>query len=164
MRRADVYGVDPKQLRELVVRPTLGFLKLGGQAAENLVVGTALVESGLSWLHQRGAGPALGLWQMEPATHDSLWDNYLGYRSKLSADVLQLATPASITEGATEMVGNLFYACAMARVYYRTKKAPLPAADDVDGMAAYWKLHYNTALGAGTVAHALPHFRVACRG
>ena len=39
----------------------------------------------------------------------------------------------------------------MARIHYLRVPEALPAADDVVGLAAYWKRYYNTELGAGTV-------------
>jgi hypothetical protein len=42
------------------------------------------------------------------------------------------------------------YAAAMCRIRYLRVPAPLPAPDDIQAMANYWKEHYNTPLGAGT--------------
>ena len=47
---------------------------------------------------------------------------------------------------------NLAYATAMARMLYWRKPEALPAADDIPGLAAYWKRHYNTAAGRGKPA------------
>jgi hypothetical protein len=66
-------GIDTKQLLELVVRPVLDEIGAGGVAAEQLVMGTIAQESDMgTWLHQRGAGPALATrfhptWQ--PCSH-----------------------------------------------------------------------------------------------
>jgi hypothetical protein len=35
-------------------------------------------------------------------------------------------------------------------VRYIRAPAPLPGQDDLQGLANYWKQHYNTPLGAGT--------------
>lgn len=43
------------------------------------------------------------------------------------------------------------YAAAFARAYYMTKAASLPSLDDIEGQANYWKTHYNTSKGKGTV-------------
>lgn len=153
--------MDLEQLRELVIRPTLKHLELWSPAAENLVLGTALVESKAEYLRQI-RGPALGLWQMEPATHDDIWDNYLKYQRDLALRVDELTTPAAVTHGAAELVGNLYYGAAMCRVLYRRVREPLPSERDAAGMAAYWKRFYNTELGAGTVEKALPRFIVVC--
>lgn len=143
--------IDAKQLRELVIRPVLEHLHLWSPVAENLVAGTAAQESGLRYLHQMGKGPAIGLWQMEPATHDDLWANYLRYKPELSKLVHDLELPA-FAGGASEMAGNMYYACAMCRVHYKRAKPVLPAnPNDPWALAQYWKSHYNTPLGKGKV-------------
>ena len=45
-----------------------------------------------------------------------------------------------------------FPAFVVARLICYRAPAPLPAADDLVGLARYWKAHDNPALGAGTVA------------
>ena len=52
--------LDPGQFRRLVVRPALQAIGLCSPAAERLLLGTALTESGLTWLAQKGGGPARG--------------------------------------------------------------------------------------------------------
>lgn len=150
-----------EQLRELVIRPALKHIDLWSAAAENLVLGTALVESKAEYIHQV-RGPALGLWQMEPATHDDIWANYLRYQHELTDKLDELTTPAAITHGAQELIGNLYYGAAMCRILYRRVREPLPSERDAEGMARYWKRFYNTELGAGTVEKALPRFIVVC--
>ena len=140
--------MDARHFRACVVRPALEHLHLYTRAAENLLVGTALQESGgLRWLAQLGGGPALGVYQIEPATHDDIWKNFLGYRHKLADTVSALLASAPSRHG--QLVTNLAYATAMARVHYLRVAEPLPKADDVHALARYWKAHYNTALGAG---------------
>src|SRR5260221_162978 len=57
------------------------------QAPVELLLGTALQESGLTYRVQLGGGPARGLFQMEPNTHDDIWDNFLKYRVPLATAV-----------------------------------------------------------------------------
>lgn len=145
--------LHPRQFRELVIRPVLDSMSMGGDAAEQLLLGTALVESNLEWLKQMGGGPALGIYQMEPATHDDIWRNYIGHNVKLRNAALQWAPEGTVDHD--DMVGNLYYATAMARLQYRRRPEPLPAAGDFLGMAAYWKQHYNTYRGKGDPAEFL---------
>jgi hypothetical protein len=158
-------GINANQLAEYVIRPALFHIGLHSEAAENLVLGTALVESHGEYIKQLGKGPALGLFQMEPATANDIWDNYLSYssRSQLRQDVESLMT-RTVHDDAYEIIGNLYYAAAMCRIHYRRVPRPLPAVDDYEGMARYWKIWYNTPEGAGTIEKAIPHFRVACNG
>ena len=136
------------QLRQTVIRPVLADIGAHSQAAENLVLGTALQESNLHYLRQLGDGPARGLYQMEPVTHDDIWENYLSYRAELAGHVS--AFLAENKERTEQLIWNLAYATAMCRVHYMRVPAPLPEATDIQDMAAYWKQHYNTPLGRGT--------------
>lgn len=162
--------LNGQQLIDLVIRPTLEILGLYSPASCNLVFGTAAAESHCGkYLKQVGAGPALGIFQMEPATHDDIWRNYLRYNEGRAGALVRLSIPHKFGEApegvlveAQEMVGNLYYATAMCRIHYLRKREPLPAADDLEGLAWYWKTHYNTLLGKGTVSHFLESWK-ACR-
>lgn len=156
--------IDLTQLRTLIIRPTLLALAAGGipysLAAENLVLGTGAHESQYYYLSQVGEGPALGFWQMEPATFSDCWNNFIDFRPALRAALLDLCAGGR-SPSADEMVGNLPLACAMARVRYARAPEPLPDAADAAGLAAYWKSIYNTAAGAGVVAQVLTSFQSA---
>lgn len=141
--------MDLKQLHKFVVRPTLDSLGLGGLAAERLVLGTGLTESGLQYISQIPSGIAKGIYQMEKATHDDIWENFLKYKQDLNFKVTCLRLHGSEMDGYDELAGNLYYATAMCRVHYLRAPEKLPEADDFEGMAKYWKKYYNTPLGAG---------------
>jgi len=154
-------GLDVGQLKHLVVEPTLTGLGLGGRSAVNLLAGTALAESRGTYLKQIGGGPALGLWQMEPATHDDCWDNFLRFPvGKRLGGILEDMLAPDLPRSA-QMVTNLRYACAMARIrFYRVKDA-LPVASDPYALSRYHKVHYNTVLGAADPAANVIFFKAA---
>jgi hypothetical protein len=140
--------IDPTQFRELIVRPTLQSMAKWSEASEALLMGTAMQESGLTYIEQIGGGGALGFFQMEPATHDDIWENYLERgRDDLARKV---DTWASVRVSAG-LVFNLAYATAMCRVHYLRVKDPLPHEKDIIGLAGYWKKFYNTEAGKGTI-------------
>lgn len=169
--------INSKQLREYVIEPVLHGLGAGGDSAVALVLMTAAVESGGGrYLHQLEHGPACGICQMEPATHDDIWANFLRYRAgagfttvrdyladlgqadpdTLAARVRAWQIPGVYDNAnAREMCGNLYYAVAMCRVHYLRVPARLPAANDIPALAAYHKRYYNTALGASDVAKSV---------
>jgi len=149
--------LDIKQYTAEIVIPTLEHLALYSKAAENLIVGTAVQESHLTYLRQVGGGPALGVCQMEPATHDDIWENYLSYRSELKNRVDRLLAPYK--PKVEQLVGNMPYAVAMTRVHYMRVPHALPSADDAEALGQYWKAHYNTEQGAGTVAEFVLNYR-----
>ena len=150
--------MDVGDFRELVVRPALQFLakaakkpRLWSPAAENLVLGTGIHESGgLRYLWQRKANDVRldheqagrGLFQIQPGTHEDLWFNYLRHRPAL-ADALN---SLSMVRGSADLklIGNLSYAAAVCRLIYWRRPEPLPEADDIEGMARYWGQFYQT--------------------
>lgn len=140
-------SLDVDQFDALILDPALERLGLNSVAARELVLGTAIQESHLKYLKQLGTGPALGLFQMEPATHDDIWNNFLAYKP----DLAQKLNGSAIRPHAVKMIGDLWYAAGMCRIHYYRVKAPLPPTGDIIGQAEYWKKYYNTPLGAGTV-------------
>jgi hypothetical protein len=149
-------SINTTQLRALIIKPALEAIDLYSLAAEELVLGTACQESHCGhYLRQvargGGYGPALGIFQMEPRTHDDLWDNFILHRPTLRDEISNMAGLAEDGDGASEMVWNLKYAAAMCRVHYYRVKERLPDAGDLNGQAHYWKRYYNTPLGAGKV-------------
>lgn len=149
-------GLSASQLRSYVVRPALQRIGKWSLAAENLVMVTAAQESRLTFLHQI-SGPAVSLWQIEPATYYDIWERFLPHHAGLRDDLREMAGSLN-TPDVNLMHGNLFYAAAMCRTFYLRIPTRLPDADDVPGMAAYWKQHYNTHLGAGTIAQFISNY------
>lgn len=155
------------QFRAFIVTPTLERLAPVipySIAAEQLLIGTALQESGLTYVDQLspGPGPAYGLWEMERPTYEDLWRTFIPYQKGLRPKLLDMAGYDSAEHPPIEELhGNNFYACAMTRVFYRRVIAALPVEDDALGLAGYWKRYYNTAAGKGTVDQALPKFQQA---
>lgn len=161
-RMATRYGLNPTMFAERIVRPLLADLDkrvrgLWSLAAERLVLGTAMHESHLRFLRQI-RGPAIGIFQMEPATWQDIRLHYLSRRHVLRNAVDDWAIGEPDPD---EMEGNLYYAAAMCRVHYWRVPERLPDADDARGLTEYWKCYYNTPKGRGTVAQALPHFERA---
>lgn len=140
--------IDPLQFRLLIIRPALQRLGLWSLTAERLLLGTAIAESWLVSLKQK-PGPALGFYQMEPATHFDIWKNYLAYRPGLALKVKGLVKGLP---RAQQMVWNLFYATAMARLQYRRDRFALPDENDLVGLGDYYKRVFNTEAGAGRAA------------
>ncbi|MDX1428656.1 MAG: hypothetical protein R3282_00145, partial [Rhodothermales bacterium] len=84
---------DARRLLIDAIRPALAALEKKGRASEELLLGTAIQESLLEFRRQLGGGPARGLFQMEPATHDDCWENYLNFRRSLAETVKSTLEP-----------------------------------------------------------------------
>jgi len=139
------------QYRNQVIRPVLQHLGYWSQAAENLIVGTGLVESQFHYIAQI-EGPAQSVFQIEPTTIDDNIKNFLRYRQSLDhiVDDFDLTGPFNLDE--THFFINPFFACAHVRVWYLRHSEPFPHADDIEGLAQYWKKYYNTSAGKGEVS------------
>ena len=148
--------IPPAQFLEHVIRPTLDHLsvadpRLGTEASANLLLGTAIAESNLSALVQHGGGPALSMFQIEPATFDDIYERYLRARPGFLIAVQDLRLPALTPM--EQLPANPFFACAIARFKFWMSPTPLPEADDIGALGRMWKSVYNTAGGAGTASH-----------
>ena len=152
-------GLDPDQLVTHVIRPTLKYIGWYSPAAEQLVLGTGITESRLRYLKQIGRGPALGIYQMEPATFRDIIANFLKYAPE--KDLIEDLRDQRPTTQSIEVCYNLAYATAMCRAHYRRQKPALPRAGNAIGLAKYWKQWYNTKYGAGDVDIARIHFQEA---
>ena len=141
-------GIDPHHLRYEVIRPVLREMKMWSEAAENLLMGTAAHESRSGRYLRQIRGPARGLYQMEPATHVDLLTNYLRYRDELRDELGKFIAkaPGPVQQLST----NMAYATAAARLQYWRVPEALPEAQDIIGLAAYYKRHWNTFAGKAT--------------
>lgn len=141
-----------KQMRELVIKPALERLDLTGEPAETLLLATACVESRCgAAIKQWPSGPALGIFQIEPATYDDLLLNYLAFRSDLNVKLMSLYCAGMTAE--ENLTCNLIFQAAVCRLIYL--RAPEKIPETLSGMAAYWKRFYNTPAGKGTEAKFL---------
>jgi len=138
---------DCGQFRDLVTRVLKG-ARLYSPAAVNLLLGTAAQESQFgTYLRQLGKGEALSAFQIEEITFRDL-------RSRMD-DIC----PTIRDWNFLQLEWDLRAAIVVARLKYRSIPAPLPAADNLPGLAAYWKQWYNTPLGAGTVEQFVRNYR-----
>lgn len=151
-----------------IINDASSAIGMHSDAATQLLIGTAAVESRCGHYIWQQGGPALGIWQVEPATHIDCWINWLDYRPDIASLVLKLVPswrrldPAShIPVDHLALVESPHYCCAIARIKYRRAKEPLPAADDWAGMERYHKAHYNTAKGATKPGQFLAALRAA---
>jgi len=150
--------MNPDHLKIDIVKPVLEAMGWYSRAAEELLLLTCAQESHCGeYLHQIN-GPALGIYQMEPLTHDDIWANYLIYKDEI-ADSVSRWELVKEPDRAGQMKGNLYYATAMARVFYLRFSESLPEADDIKGLAKYYKKYWNTSRGDATVEQAISNYK-----
>jgi hypothetical protein len=132
------------EMLDIWANPRAVTLLLGTAATESNF-GQVLRQEGYSMQSDKGA---FGLYQMELNTHDDLWDNFLNYRSILCTKVKMILGCLHCREA---LIGNLYYATAMARLQYLRHKEPLPPVDDLQKQGTYYCKYFNSNKGKGTV-------------
>ena len=134
-----------------IIKETLDHMDLYSEDALEMIYRTGKAESGYRTLQQYGGGPALGFFQMEPATYRDIWENYVMYREKYRNKLYSLGFDDSKMDYC--LMSNIGIQVAMCRLHYRRVPSALPKAEDLEGQAKYWKNHYNSHLGKGTIEH-----------
>jgi hypothetical protein len=127
------------------------------ERAVPLLLGTVAQESAFTYTRQIGGGPARGFIQMEPATEQSLWGDFLAYHEDMATYVTRRCGRGGPDEGALEY--DMVYGLLLARtLYFWRDTQALPLADDLEQQAALWKRCYNTPAGAGTEAQYIESY------
>jgi len=146
--------MNTQQLKSLIIRvlDEIGLLTPG---AVELLLGTAAQESAMgTYIRQLGNGPALGIFQMEPATFNDIIENFLRHKLHLRSRVENCCNVKFLKS--SDLETNLALSICFARLHYYRKFEDLPQT--LDGMARYWKKHYNTPLGRGTEAEFIENY------
>ena len=125
---------------------------------QHLVLGTGYKESGYVHTVQIGGGPALGFFQMEPATYRDTLINFVAFRPDLQKAIFALT--GSHAPDVQTLVINPAFAALMCGIKYLRSPIPLPAPFDAFGQACIWKKAYNGP-GKGVISDAVQYFRTA---
>ena len=146
------------QFKEHVVIPTLKYLDseipYSDEAVDLLMLTCGHESKGGRFLTQSGGGPARGVYQMEVATHNDILDNFVQHREGLQ-ERLHEYIPVLDHDSSYALMGNMYYATAMARVHYWRVKEPLPSKEVgnyLDNLGKYAKRYYNTHEGKATAS------------
>ncbi|MCJ8292903.1 MAG: hypothetical protein MJK15_00720 [Colwellia sp.] len=142
--------MNKDQIVELVIRPTLKAIPKGYTDESVLAITMIIAHESKrgEYIKQAGTGPALGLIQMEPRTHDSTWK--FGDSIRKNALKLGIITQYQYDRfehpPAERLIYDTRYNVFMARQRLFMKKGALPK--DVKNMSKYLKQHWNSAGGA----------------
>lgn len=156
--------LDAEQLRTLVIKPALTDLNLYSEEATELLIFTCAAESeGGTYIHQIN-GPALGIYQMEPATYNDIWANFIIFKQNLKLQLLHNFNAPTMPDE-YRLIYDLRFATAMARIHYLRFPEPLPFLTDDEALWSYYRAHYNTVKGkadrekAISAYHAFRHIK-----
>jgi hypothetical protein len=107
--------LSPKELREMVIKPTLIALDKYSQAAENLLMAIALVKQENMNRCGKSNSKAYGIFQIDVPSHQRVWDKYLAFNPELASKIRGLASQREfLKQPHLELATNLSYATAIA--------------------------------------------------
>ncbi|MFO7704105.1 MAG: hypothetical protein R6V43_03065 [Halopseudomonas sp.] len=133
--------LPPQSLRCNIIRPTLAYLGVNSNAAENLLLGTLLT---LAWLPTDKLGrDGIGPYAISAAVHTRLWDDYLALRPDLASLIRGLASQRRFLQDPhAELAYNLAYATAIAWMLYQQQADCLDDCADMPALARVWQRAY----------------------
>lgn len=153
-------SITPNDLRNLITG-TLKFysttkINLYSEDIRELLMLTAAQESHCGKYLIQINGPAVGIFQIEPATYNDLFDNYLIYNQ----DLLKIIDTFNLNSEIwlIHLTGNIVYQIIIARLQYRRFKEAVPSAKDIPGLAYYYKKYWNTIKGKATIQEAIDNY------
>ena len=144
------YGVvNLKRINEdaLMICDCIGHGLYG--TAKEMIIETAITETGLGQIEDKTVGAGMGLTQFDDRPFQDIRDRSIKLRPKI---LKELHIDISLVEW-DDLRYNQFLALLFTRLHYWLKGDPIPAT--IEERANYWKLHYNTKFGKGTVEHYL---------
>lgn len=152
--------INKDQLVELVIKPSILSIDKNAlsDSAINLILGTCAQESRFGTYIAQIKGPALGIYQMEPNTYYDIIDNYLNHREFTKRRIFSFC--GYETEPSHHMlICNLRLSTIFCRIHYLRVPEKIPDANDIEGLASYWKRYYNTYKGRGTEEEFIDNFK-----
>jgi len=136
--------IDPWHFRDYIVRPVLKEMQCWSVDAENLLCGTALVESRLKSLVQTPSGYAKGVFQIEEPTYQDVAKRFRERHFEKSERFLRFAALTALPPHAGLLIGNMYIGCYIARAKYYLNPEPVPS--ELEAQAEYWNRIYNTRI------------------
>jgi hypothetical protein len=141
--------IHPGQFRSEVIEPACQLCAGVGipntPYVRDLLMATAAQETLLgTWLRQI-RGPALGVFEIEPASYATLMRRCNDRQLSL---LVELGDEGSLTY-------NLLYSAVVCRIFYWQVPERLPVLTTKQTLWDYYKAHYNTLAGAATYSEFL---------
>ncbi len=130
-----------------IICKCIGLGKYG--TAKEMIIETAIAETALGQIEDKTVGAGMGLTQFDELPFNDIKNRC----KKLQPQILKDLHIDITLVNWDDLRYNQFLALLFTRMLYWLKGDPIP--ETIEERAAYWKLHYNTKLGKGTIEHYL---------
>lgn len=144
------YGfIDEKTILKQAVRVCDCLGHGENRTAVQMIVETAIVESGLGKIEDKTIKAGIGITQFDEIPFYDVRERNMKRKNKILND---LGVDIALVEW-EHLRYNSFLALLFTRLFYLLLPEQIPS--DLEGRARYWKKYYNTSLGKGDVEHYL---------
>lgn len=152
-------GFDVKEFDRAVgdVLTSLCFVDFDRDGYRKLLIETAAYESDGGAVIKQVGGPALGVYQIEPSTHDYIVRKWL--HTEESKEVFQKSNLRNVVDGwyvqappgtnRYNLKKNIHYQTTIAFLVYYHRVGGWPDLSTVESRAKIYKTYYNTPKGKG---------------
>ena len=117
--------------------------------AVHMIIETAVAETGLGRIEDKTDEAGMGITQFDKIPFADIRDRCIKLKPQIEKDLGVDITKVNWDD----LRYNIFLSLLFARLLYWLKGEPIPKT--IEERAAYWKFHYNTKSGQGTVEHYL---------
>ena len=133
-----------------------GWRCFGTDEYKTVLAMVAAHESGFGKARRQvGGGPARGVFQMEKATHDDIWQNFINFNKNLKSGILEMGFGKTWPE----VENNDTYSAIMSACMFARFQAKNPVPKDLEAMAKHCKRFYNTEAGKATAEKYLNDYK-----
>jgi len=138
-----------EEIRTYVIRPALKIVNLWCPAAELLVYGTGLLETGFTHLYKPNHdGGGFGFYQMAPSVYaENLKFIKAREQRTLAASISGACYYDVIPADHFVLLSNIRFATLLCRIHYLRARADLPEYFNAESMADFYSEHYNNSDG-----------------
>ena len=130
-------------VRDFIIAPALNSTGLGSADAIALMTCTGYQETRYNAVRQH-PGPALGLWQIEPVTHQDIKRELKRADHRMLCErIISACYMTCFPLDDDILIWNLRYSVLIARMVYYRHGEKLPSQNDPVAMATYYCKYYN---------------------
>jgi len=134
--------IDFKQIKKLIIEPTLKKLNLGSIEFEQLLMHTLEAETNYGCFLKQKEGDCLGVFLMHPNLHSEIWHVFLPNRNDLMTIVSSVFNIYRVPDQ-NRLIYDLQYATLMAALHYARNESLVRNLSSMTQVKAHYKNFWN---------------------
>lgn len=136
--------MDVEDFGRYIVKPTLQCIGFYSKANYILLLGTPIIESQLSLLHNNSLGPKFGVYSISEHAYKDAWCYLNRYDHKRLKETCLAACFYDCWPSSDALCHNLRWACIVAYLRYHQANGSIKDEDDEREYAEFFKKHWRS--------------------